>query len=673
MKLKSIHLKDFRLFYGEHKLDFSQDTNSPITLFIGENGSGKTTLMNAIHWVLTDKCTERLSESDKLVNKDALRENRRECWVKLEIIDDQGRLIEISRSKTADHSHSSLRAHEIKDGNFNSLHVDDATFLSRFFPPTLAQWFIFDGEALGGMNLSGDTRFKAELQQAFGFDSLEVLKSDFSALIKHYEGEESKKKNNARLDELSLLIEQSERFLEISKISLEKIETEYIDKKRLEEAYRKDLTKLTPSSDFQRTKDKADEKIKGLDRRIEEKVVLRANLIGESSYALVLDGALNKLNSVFTIKTQTSSLPSPFQERLIDDIVKSERCICGTPVFEGSSEFDNLQSLLSQASTTVLNQRIQEVRTKLTALQISADKFPSHWEELNKDLFSLIAEQAEERQKSEHAAEQIRKIDVSAVRKTESDRAEAERLRDQALTNKGQINGQIARAEEDLKKYLAERATLLQTLKRDAVIVSKLNKLESLKDYLDSEIHRQEKEVLSVLSDVLSDVINKYLTKNFRVAVKESNYRVDIFDSDGSPAPLSTGEWVLVKLAFVATMVGMAAKRTKVSSVNWISDPVVAPLVLDAPFSVLDSEYRVSTAKNLAEQVQQLVLMTSKDPWAGLMPELQSKIGKTYVIQSFAKGPPKDIEKILEIYGRTYKMNFYECERDESKIIEVSR
>ncbi len=85
-----------------------------------------------------------------------------------------------------------------------------------------------------------------------------------------------------------------------------------------------------------------------------------------------------------------------------------------------------------------------------------------------------------------------------------------------------------------------------------------------------------------------------------------------------------------MKFAFIATVVAMAAKKTQ-QKVQWLSDPTVAPLVLDAPFSALDPEYQGSVAKNLAAQATQLVLMISSAHWSKSVSEaLAPQVGKRY-------------------------------------------
>jgi hypothetical protein len=76
MQIKSIHLKDFRQFYGEQKLDFAIDTKKNVTLIHAENGVGKTTLLNSILWTFFGKTTSKFEQREKIVNFTAEKEGK---------------------------------------------------------------------------------------------------------------------------------------------------------------------------------------------------------------------------------------------------------------------------------------------------------------------------------------------------------------------------------------------------------------------------------------------------------------------------------------------------------------------------------------------------------------------------------------------------------------------
>lgn len=675
MRIIRLELENFRNFYGRHSVEFSCDTHLPITLLVGENGAGKTTLMNAIHWVLTDSLTSRLSNPDLLMNKDAIQEGKSELKVRLELLDDlNGTQYRIQRTRYKGKSSSELTVHKIKkDGVSENVPTGIAKdYLSKVFPETLARWFIFDGEALGEMGLDGNPQFKNELQQAFGFLTLRTLISDLGALLRKYQKEESSQSNNSELQEIELRIEQNEtmrdRVLERSK----ELGIQLKNEEQACEEYRQQLQGMERSGGLETKRGAAKARQSELSQKIALKEESRRRLLEDSTAALMMSEIAEALDEKFSGREQNQSLPAPYGDRLIEDIRKSQLCVCGRPVHPGSDEETQILRLLDTAGTSILNHRISVIRSSLTNIQNTERDFQTTLDQLNADINDFQVEIAEQKQIETDMTERIRNIDVDKVRELEQKRLAAELRVKQIVHENGAVSVQLSETKIALERYIERRKTIVNQLKRDTEIARKISKLERVLRFVESEFNRQEREVLSVISDELSDVLTRYFTKHFKATVDPTDYRVDVFDIDGRPAALSTGEWLMVKFAFIATIVGMAAKNTKISKVNWISEPVVAPLVLDAPFSALDPEYRANTAINLASNVEQLILMTNSDAWNGdLKKRLVSKIGKRYLILSHAKGPALATEKSIVIDDKKYALNFYNSERDESRIQEI--
>ena len=63
MLIKSIKLKDFRSFQGEHSFDFT-DKAQGLYYLSGENGSGKSTLFESLHWLLFGSTSRGLKARD---------------------------------------------------------------------------------------------------------------------------------------------------------------------------------------------------------------------------------------------------------------------------------------------------------------------------------------------------------------------------------------------------------------------------------------------------------------------------------------------------------------------------------------------------------------------------------------------------------------------------------
>ena len=120
-----------------------------------------------------------------------------------------------------------------------------------------------------------------------------------------------------------------------------------------------------------------------------------------------------------------------------------------------------------------------------------------------------------------------------------------------------------------------------------------------------------------------------------KITYPKKYYKVETFNSNGTQVPLSTGEEKLLKLAVIAAIVGMAGGKTKSSKVDWITDPIIAPLVFDAPFSDLDSGYSTNVAINLCELAGQLVLLFDKERWSeSISNAILELVGKFYLIIS---------------------------------------
>ena len=86
-----------------------------------------------------------------------------------------------------------------------SMHINGV--IERLIPKKLASWYIFDGEAIGHLHLSGDSKFKEDLQQTFGFSSMKYLSDIISEIVKDYEREQRKQIGNAQLDDIGNKIE----------------------------------------------------------------------------------------------------------------------------------------------------------------------------------------------------------------------------------------------------------------------------------------------------------------------------------------------------------------------------------------------------------------------------------------------------------------------------------
>jgi DNA sulfur modification protein DndD len=341
-------------------------------------------------------------------------------------------------------------------------------------------------------------------------------------------------------------------------------------------------------------------------------------------------------------------------------------------VTEGSHEAHKINELLQFASTGALNQRISDVRYLIRDIERDSSEFPVQIAELRQQITSIDRDIAKCEEEIKDLTKQLQGIDVAEIQKLEKERQQLQREFASLHQQEGAIAHQI---EQNMKRYKdlkAQHEAASRKLKVSEKLKTQLNKVERLANYIRRSLHDQETRALHILALELNSVLEKYLTKHYRAKINAANYAVQLVDADGKNVGHSTGEGQVLKFAFIATVVALAAKKTQ-EKIQWMTEPTIAPLVLDAPFSALDPEYQGSVAKNLALQTTQLVLMISSAAWGEKVASaLDGVIGKRYLIISQESGPQgsKPI-KPLSINGKEYLLNSYDAERTQSILQEV--
>lgn len=673
MKLLSIELSNFRAFYGHHRLELAAKEDKRVTIFHGENGAGKTNLLNAIHWCVTGSFTPRFQDKRMLVNKEAYKEGVRDCYVELVFeneMTDGSETYRIRRSGTNDAA-TSFEVFRIEKGNSIPIPKGDS-LLRRLLPPSLTSWFFFDAEAIGSLELSGSDIFRSDLRKTLGFDLVDKLLEDLEKVLSRRKRDVANQTKDKDLQAIQSEIENTERVLPDH---LEKKRT--LERKRLEleteiTRVRSELSNQPQAKPLEQRRQNAEAQIKRLQSQRASLVEESAKAIGSAAAPTILLNLTNRLEGHLNEQEVRGKLPSPFSDQLIKDILHDQKCICGRPVTEGSHEEHNIRNLVEHASTTVLNQRINRVRFQLLEIDKEATNFPLAIQQIRTRIAGIDTDLGRYEEERNEVTKELQGINLEAIQRLEEERADLDRQRDKVLLELGKLGLTIETVQtrqKDLRaRYdiAAKKAKVSDKLKRE------LQKTEKLIAHIRKTSAAQENQALLILAHELNAVLSKYLTKHYQAKIDPKTYAVQLLDQEGRKVGHSTGEGQVLKFAFIATVVAMAAKKTQ-QKVQWLSDPTVAPLVLDAPFSALDPEYQGSVAKNLAAQATQLVLMISSAHWSKSVSEaLASQVGKRYLIVSKEAGPQgnKPI-KTLILNGERHELNAYGAERSESVFVEI--
>jgi DNA sulfur modification protein DndD len=673
MKLVSLEVDNFRNFFGKHRIEFSVSSERPLTIFIGENGAGKTTLLNAIFWAFTGKFTKMFKSTFALVNKDALLEGSKFCSVEL-VFDDGKSKYRVKRTQYDSESSSKLLVFQINNDGI-SLPINEQlgqTYLNKFMPEKLASWFIYDGEAIDHIKLDGDPQFRADLRSTFGFSEMVSLTERLHELARDYSRQLAALTQSEELITLNDKLEQWSTERENCEKKISRLEEEIVEQERIEEAASKELMGLEQSHiiESQIERFKRLRKESSLEKNQKEKQ--RNIFLCKTTPSIFLKNKVLKLESTFKIKEKEQSLPYPFGTRLIDDIKVLKKCICGREVLPGSDAESHLHALTAKATTGQLNQRISLLRSCLTTLKGQAQDYNEKIDDFTSDIGSAEKQIADYDEIIRQAELKLKGIPQEKIQELVRKRNIAKNAQVQANQGKGSERLQLQLLEKSIRESESRRRQILAELSLNVKLRKDLEKIEKLKAYVEKQFMRQESEMLNTLSTEVSLALENYLTKHCHAKIDPDRYSVKAYDAEDREMALSTGETNVLKFAVIAAIVGMAGSKTTSGKVSWITDPIIAPLIFDAPFSDNDAVYAAGISKNLSTLAGQLVFLFSSQNWNRQVSDLlQNSVGKSYLIVSKAKGPKKDIQKAITIRDKNYFLNMYESDRDESHCEEV--
>lgn len=675
MRLLKIKLENFRLFYGCHKIEFSTSNDLPITIVIGENGGGKTTFLNAIYWAFTGEFSPRFEGSTKLINWKAENEGVTECSVEIEFEHKGARLVikrTATRSSRVEVGLDAIDSH----GMLSRLAAgDDAQrHLSSILPKHLASWFIFDGEAVGDIDLDGSLKLKESLYQTFGFTEISRLIGDLKSLANEYAKAIAGEANDDQLRDINDDIEREERRLERYEEEIKDLSGQLESAKKNEARYTAQLSGMDQTQDLERNRAKELEQLEILQLKLKNERLRRGKTLRELAIPVTLSSRVCSIIDRLKTVSEAQDIPAPHNEILVTKILDSKECICGRPVIDGTPEHETVRGLLDTAATQAMSVRIQAINHYSVKARAEAAGYSERMQEHLRQINHFENQVQDKKESLSEIAKLLDGIDHTVVAQLRDKRRSELEAIQRISTSLGRIEGEKRESIVNLQRFSAERDQLISKRSRNSSLKKYRDKVMKLLHFSQRRFREQELEVLQALSGELSGAVDRFLTKNFTIDIIPDTYQIVVRNADGQVTTLSTGERHTITFVFIAAIVGMAAQRNSFKRVRWLSEPIVAPLVLDAPFSVQDELYRSRAARQIAEQVEQSVLMFDADKWrGGLMRELAPKVGKFYVLVSRTRGPQGDkgIKTLCLDDGRSFKLNEYDAERDDSFFMEI--
>lgn len=242
MIINSITLKNFRSYEDETTLSFAPKNNKNITLIGGENGAGKSTLFEAIKLCIYGPTTygylgqnhNYLTKIKNNINDNAFKNKEIECSIGLSLSFKEGtqvkeyylkRLWTYEKQKINERFKVSLYGKALN--NEDMLHFDK--YLKSLIPPSLFDFFFFDGEELSDFftGKSASANLKESVLQLFNYDTFEILKKQLLS------NQRTQTKSNNKLEEAQRNFDEIYSSTNTMKEEIEELEKSLVSNKEL--------------------------------------------------------------------------------------------------------------------------------------------------------------------------------------------------------------------------------------------------------------------------------------------------------------------------------------------------------------------------------------------------------------------------------------------------------
>lgn len=654
---KKLTLENFRIYYGEHHIEFSTDKAKHLTVVHAENSTGKTTMLNSIKWCLYGE-TPDFTDNDILVND---RSDKNTCSVRLNFVyDDKEYSAYRQYNQTTREARFTLN--EISRHGALSPIDEPESAIDNILPKDLSNYFLFAGEHFTGALGTGDrVSHRRAIRDILGFTLPETAIKDLDFLInKNSRSLNSLLQQEEGTQSLAREVEQLTSELEQLEIIIKEIKDEKLKYRRIKEEAQEMIDKSDHRKAQQLNSDRRDKEglLKIQKRREVSLLTQKQALI--SKYGIALFGQKLTDTSLDFIKTEKRRIPAPYDQRFVNELLADHECICGRELCEGSTEYETVKSMVSTASTEIIDQRAQKAISIGDSFSQRADEFMQEVNRIESELkegTATISGLEDAIEKIDYEIQAIGNVDITKFQQTVK---EAETKIETLSERLGADERSKSIKSDRLRSKNAELDRVRPNSKQHNYF-EQFNKTASqVRQRIEKTLGITEKNAVLEIAKNVQKNLDESLRKSFTVKVDKDDYSFILETTDtgrvirGSDG--GKGQALLSNLSFVTALIAYSKARS--DSKSAIFPPgTIAPFVIDAPFGQMDSTYQKNTLEFLPKQSHQLILFLSTGQWDDQFEDIIGNyIGKRYLLVNHGKTEKDDLETIT-IKGTTYNLS----------------
>lgn len=685
MKFISAELENFRPYAGRQKIAFAQNPGANVTVLWGTNGGGKTTLLNAFTWALYEVLSDDVENKDQLINTTVWNNAPEGAPLTGSVtieFEHSGTSYIVKRSVAAS-KHGPVQPRPKPDlqlwqrdrsGNLEQV-LNPSTVLDQMLPKRLSRFFFVNGERIEALvKHNGGDDIRDAVKTLLGLEAMERAVSHLPRVAQKLH-RALKTEDASQLDELLEKMEDMDRRIEDQQRRHKTAEKEIRHFDSEIRSLNLKMTQLAEAKELQQSRYRLEDELKRVEATRKAQDDERSRLVGSSGYLAFLPDLREKILAVCEALRERGDLPAPLKRAFIDDLLERGECICGTPLADGSPHRTALEHWRARAG-------LAEVEASWNQLRGTVDSIDEQREQMYEALRGFderIADALEGERRLAHEIGEIgarlKRLPSEEVVETEEKLEAAKRARDdQVATASGAASEiqRIYRNKESLKHQI-EKLELKDA--RSRRIRNRIMAVEEAGTALKQIMAILSHGVRRRLDSRLKDLYRQVSFKDYEPEVTQS-FELELWDSNGGErvhATKSTGENMLLSLAFVGSLIGEAREAQDFNRTFIQGLGGDFPVVMDAVFGNLDDDYRKAVADFLPTLASQVIILTSKAQAGEIVGrELRSRLGKQYVITAHTTKTDVDsATETLTLNGNTYPYQVVGSDQTGAEFTEV--
>lgn len=671
MILEEIRLTDFRCFFGETFIRFSEDRDRNVTIVYAENGVGKTTLLNALLWCFYGETTARFEKRHDVLNYSAKKIGRKTASVEVFFEHNNHSYVAKRFANIESPGRREFLIARIDDGSQVELPAPD-TFINTVIPKDMASHFLFDGEyAEAFLGESNKGSIKKAVRDILGCSLIETAIEDLQAVSSQFRKQIPSTEATKNIDDLSKRFDAITTQVETAKASILQMEKKREQTDQQIKDIDAKLRNTAAAKELQRSRDRLSAQLQRASKRQKEHSNEVYKWLGENGRFIVSNRITEETFSFLDEKEHKGRIPSPYNEEFVKDVLDAKECICGAKLEAGSPEAKKVASLLQKAANQVMRDRVSKVRARLSMLRTERAKAPGRLikakeqlAEANEDFATAEAQLAE-------ISEKLKGINFEDISDRERKRSE---LRDELRKidrDIGAFETNIKASERSMADIDRNISELAKQDKQTAIYGHRRDLCEEIQRKLQEQLVSEEDGARKVLRAGIRKILESTTRKPLSLRMTD-DYVISLINSDGNALPKSSGENQLLGLAFTAALVEFAKIRKNAEDYRLLPG-TIAPLVLDSPFGQLDEAYRMATAEFIPQMARQVVLLVSKTQGSDeVLDVLKTRIGAEYLLVRHNTEPLGDRKSESRYFkGKEFKTAFFDSDFDGTEIVEL--